>query len=108
MLGFVLTVLAGFIPVSITLPALLVIAMCGIALRLYLLSAVGWHHPAAGTKFLRLFPFVLTLDALWAACPLLVMPVLSPGFALAGVAGMAYLPFAQRTLIQSIYRTRPE
>src|SRR5439155_9662146 len=50
---------AGFVPVSITLPGLLVIAMCGIAVRFYLFSAVGWHHPAAGTKFLRLFPLVL-------------------------------------------------
>src|SRR6266850_696596 len=97
---------AGFVPVSITLPGLLIVAMCGIAVRFYLFSAVGWHHPAAGRKFLQLFPFVLTLDALWAACPLLAIQTLSPGVALAGVAGMAYLPFAQRTLIRSMYRLR--
>ena len=96
--------IAGFIPVSVTLPALLVIAMCGIASRLYFLSAVGWRHPDAGRKFLSVFPVVLALDALWAACPVLAEPVLGPGVALAGVAGMAYLPFAQRTLIRSVYR----
>jgi hypothetical protein len=95
---------AGFVPVSWTLPALLVLAMCGIAVRLYLLTSVGWRHPAAGAKFSTLFPFILVLDALWAASPLLVMDVLGSGVALAGVAGLAYLPFAQRTLIRSVYK----
>jgi len=95
---------AGFVPVSWTLPALLVLAMCGIAVRLYLLTSVGWRHPAAGAKFSTLFPFILVLDALWAASPLLVVDALGSGVALAGVAGLAYLPFAQRTLIQSVYK----
>ena len=94
----------GFVPVSLTFPAVLVLAMCGIAVRLYLLTSVGWQHPAAGAKFPTLFPFMLVLDALWSASPLLVMDVLGPGVALAGVAGLAYLPFAQRTLIQSVYK----
>jgi cholera toxin transcriptional activator len=96
---------AGFVPVSWTFPAVLVLAMCGIAVRLYLLTAVGWRHPAAGAKFATLFPFILVLDALWAASPLLVIDVLGSGVALAGVAGLAYLPFAQRTLIQSVYKS---
>jgi DNA-binding winged helix-turn-helix (wHTH) protein len=94
----------GFVPVGVTFPASLVIAMCGIAIRLYLLSSVGWRHPAAGRKFLRLFPLIFALDALWAACPLLAVPALGAGIALACVVGMAYLPFAQRTLIRSIYQ----
>jgi hypothetical protein len=44
------------------------------------------------------------LDALWAASPLLAARVIGTGMALAAVAGMAYLPFSQRTLINSIYR----
>jgi len=98
---------AGFVPVSVTFPAVLVIAMCGIAVRLYLLTAVGWQHPAAGHNFLRLFPFVFALDALWAVSPLLALEYLGPGPALAGAAGMAYLPFAQRTLIRSVYKKSP-
>jgi hypothetical protein len=94
---------AGFGPVRVTFPALLVIAMCGIAVRLYLLSTVGWKHPAGGAKFLRLFPAVFVLDELWAICPLLAAQTLGPGLALAGVAGMVYLPFSQRTLIRSVY-----
>ena len=94
---------AGFVPVSLTFPAVLVIAMCGIAIRLYLITAVGWRHPAARRRFLTLFPFLFIIDALWAACPLLAIAALGPGVALAGIVGLAYLPFAQRTLIQSIY-----
>lgn len=94
---------AGLAPVNVSLPAALVIAMCGIAVRLYLLSAVGWNHPAAGAKFLRLFPAIFILDALGAVSPLLAIRVLGPGIALAGIAAMAYLPFAQRTLMRSVY-----
>jgi len=97
-------VAVGFVPVTVTFPAVLVIAMCGIAVRLYLVTAVGWRHPAARGNFERLFPFMVILDGLWAACPLLAVDGVGAGVALAGVAGLAYLPFAQRTLIRSIYR----
>jgi hypothetical protein len=99
---------AGFVPVAITLPSAIVIAMCGIAVRIYLLSEVGWAHPEAGRNFRRLFPFLLVLDALWAASPLLAVPAIDLGTALAGVAGLAYVPFAQRTLILSIYPPRAD
>jgi DNA-binding winged helix-turn-helix (wHTH) protein len=98
---------ADFVSVRLTFPAVLVVAMCGIAVRLYLLSAVGWAHPAAGLKFRRLFPYLFVLDCLWAASPLLAFETLGPGVALAGVAGMVYLPFAQRTLMSSISGTSP-
>ncbi len=95
---------AGFAPVGVTFPTLIVAAMCGIAVRLYLITAVAWRHPAAGRNYIRLFPFVFVLDALWAASPILAAPALGIGIALAGSAGMAYLPFAQRTLIRGIYK----
>lgn len=93
---------AGFVPVSITFPTVLIVAMCGIAVRLYLVTAVGWKHPGSGKAFQTLFPFILILDALWAASPLLAAQAIGTGVALAGVAGLAYLPFAQRTLIRSM------
>jgi len=96
----------GLVPVRITVPVVLVIAMCGIAVRLYLITAVGWRHPAAGRNFRLLFPFAFILDALWAVTPLLAIESLGTGPALACVAGMAYLPFAQRTLMQSVYKKR--
>jgi hypothetical protein len=82
----------------------LVVATCGIAVRLYLLSSVGLNHPAAGAKFQRLFPALFILDTLWAASPLLLLGKIGYGLALGSIAPLAYLPFSQRTLVQSIYR----
>jgi hypothetical protein len=84
------------------LEAILVLAMVGIAIRLYLISAVGWNHPEAGKNFVRLFPGLVVFDGVWAAAPLLMIKkwqLLTLGF----VACMAYVAFAQRTLILSAY-----
>jgi hypothetical protein len=83
---------------------ILVLAACGIAVRLYLLSSVGLDHPHAGMKFRRLFWPLFGLDALWAASPLLLAPTIGFGLALGSVAALAYLPFAQRTLMLSVRR----
>ena len=83
----------------------LVLAMCGIAVRVYLISAVGWRHPHAGHRFIQLFPVILFLDGIWAAAPLLLWET-NIGLAFAGVALLAYVPFAQRTLIRTIYPRR--
>jgi DNA-binding winged helix-turn-helix (wHTH) protein len=100
-LGNVLSA-AGVKRVSITLGSVLLAGMCGIAVRIYLTTAVGWAHPNAGQQFRRLFPFLLMFDAMWAASPLLVEHKIGSGLALAGVVGLAYLPFAQRTLMVTI------
>ena len=97
----------GFTPVWFTIPLVIIMAMCGIAIRLYLLSAIGWAHPDAGHRFRSLFPALLLFDGLWAASPLLASQTIGVGIALAGVAGLAYVPFAQRTLMDSIYPTFP-
>ncbi len=85
------------------MPLLTVSAMCGIVVRLYLLSAVGLDHTATGVRFRRLFPALLVLDSLWATLPLLLAWKIGPGVALGLVAALAYLPFSQRTLIQKAY-----
>ena len=97
---------AGFPGAWVTLP--LVYMMCGIAVRIYLMSAVGWNHPDAGRKYHKIFLLLLVFDAIWAASPLLATEGLGSlrGLALAGVAGLAYLPFAQRTLVRCLYPTR--
>jgi DNA-binding winged helix-turn-helix (wHTH) protein len=92
----------GIDRVQFTSLLVIVTAMCGIAVRIYLLSEVGWAHPAAGRQFRRLFPLLLLFDALWAASPLLAARKIGLGLALVGVAGLAYLPFAQRTLMITI------
>jgi hypothetical protein len=91
------------LPARASLFATLMLAMCGIAVRVYLISAVGWRHPAAGRKFIVLFPILLVLDGIWAAAPLLLWRHVGLGLAFAGVALLAYVPFAQRTLIRAIY-----
>jgi hypothetical protein len=67
--------------------------MTGIAIRLFLISSVALSHNEAGRKFSRLFPVLLVFDAVWAVSPLLAVPPIPRGVALAGVAGLAYLPF---------------
>ena len=94
------------LPVALTFPAVVVTAMCGIALRLYILSSVALAHRAAGVQFRRLFPVVLVIDAFWAASPLLAASRITIGVALIGVAGMAYTPFSQRTLMRRLYPTQ--
>ena len=81
----------------------IILAVCGIAVRVYLISAVGWGHPAAGDKFHTLFPALLILDGFWAASPLLLWRHIGYGIAFTCVAMMAYVPFAQRTMIRSLY-----
>ncbi|MBI3934415.1 MAG: winged helix-turn-helix domain-containing protein [Acidobacteria bacterium] len=92
-------------PTGVLMPVLLALAMCGIAVRLYLLTSVGLDHPAAGEKYRKLFPVLFVMDTLWAVSPLLLVRKMGFGAALACVAALAYLPFAQRTLIGSVMRS---
>jgi cholera toxin transcriptional activator len=82
----------------------LVTAMAGIAVRLWLLSSVAFDHPRTGDKFLRIFPAILVLDTIWALAPFLAAPEIGIGLALAVTAALIYLPFSQRTLIRITYR----
>jgi len=87
---------------AVVAPVVTIVASCGIAVRLYLISAVALAHPDADIQFRRLFPALLIFDGAWAASPILIR-ALSPGVALAAAAGLAYLPFSQRTLVHRIY-----
>jgi cholera toxin transcriptional activator len=78
---------------------LLVTALIGIPLRLYLLSAAIFGYRRLPVKFLRLFPFVIILDELWALAPFLLMDEIGVGLALAATAALLYLPFSQRSLM---------
>jgi cholera toxin transcriptional activator len=83
--------------------AVLVTAGVGIPLRLYLISAVGFDYQRLEEKFLKLFPFLLALDELWAVAPFLLMQKIGLGAAFAASAGLLYLPFSERTLIRMAY-----
>ncbi len=87
----------------LAVPAVLVFALCGTAVRLYLLSALSLDYPDLGPKYRRLFPPALFLDIVWLVAPLLLFEKVGMGPALIFVAGLAYLPFTQRPLLFSAY-----
>jgi cholera toxin transcriptional activator len=78
---------------------LLVTALVGIPVRLYLLSAAIFGYRGLPAKFLRLFPFLLPLDELWALAPFLLVYEIGVGLALATTAALLYVPFSQRSLM---------
>jgi DNA-binding winged helix-turn-helix (wHTH) protein len=78
---------------------LITTAVVGIPIRLYLISAVGFHAPGLREKFPRLFPVVFLLDELWALAPFLILQQIGYGLALGLTAILLYTPFAQRSLI---------
>ncbi len=82
----------------------LVTACVGIAIRLYLFTAVSFDFRALGHKFRRIYPAVLPLDQLWALVPFLAIRDIGVGAAFAACAALLYLPFSERTLIRMSYR----
>jgi cholera toxin transcriptional activator len=76
-----------------------VTALAGIPVRLYLLSAAGFGYRGLTRRFLRLFPVLFPLDELWALAPFLDVNQIGIGFALAATAALLYVPFAQRSLL---------
>jgi len=85
--------------------AVLITASVGIAVRLYLLTAVLFDYPPLGWKFQRIFPLILVLDLVWALSPYLLMSMLGAGLATAACAALLYLPFSQRTLVRMAYQS---
>ena len=83
--------------------AVLVTAVLGIPVRLYLLMAFVFDYPKTGSKYMRLFPYVLILDLLWALAPFLLTDHIGIGLAFAATAALLYLPFSQRTLVRMSY-----
>jgi cholera toxin transcriptional activator len=78
---------------------LILTALVGIPIRLYLLSAVVFGYRGLPVKFLRIFPIVIPLDELWALAPFLLVDQIGIGLALAATAALLYLPFSQRSLM---------
>ena len=74
-------------------------ALVAIPVRLFLVVAMTFDFPQFPDKFQRLFPFLLILDLLWALSPFLLIHHINVGVALAMIAALVYLPFAQRSLV---------
>jgi hypothetical protein len=78
---------------------LVISAVVGLPIRLYLSSAVVFDLSGLTHKFHRLFAVTLPLDEMWALSPFLLAPQIGVGLALAATAALIYVPFAQRTLL---------
>lgn len=78
---------------------LIVTAVVGIPIRLYLISAAAFKAPGLKTKFSRLFVVIFPLDELWALAPFLLAQQIGYGLALGLTAILLYAPFAERALI---------
>ncbi len=79
-------------PAVLILTVLIATAAAGIPIRLYLLSAVGFNYSGLAGKFLKLFPFLLPLDELWALAPFLIVHQIGTGAAIGATAALLYLP----------------
>ncbi len=82
----------------------MVTAMVGIPLRLFLFFAVSFDFGQLGEKYRRLFPVLLGMDFLWALAPLLMVQRIGVGLAFAVMAALLYLSYGQRTLVRMAYR----
>ncbi len=94
--------LSLILPVRKLAVYVVVCALCGSAFRLYLLSAAAFDYPNTGRLFKRLFPGILLIDLAWSASPILLFYRLGE-FILLFVAGLAFLPFSQRSLLRAAY-----
>ena len=81
------------------LTVLIVTAAIMIPVRAFVLSMILFRAPGARRKFLKIWPFLLLLDELWALSPFLLLHHINYGLALSCTALLVYSPFAQRSLV---------
>jgi serine/threonine protein kinase len=78
------------------------IALIGTCVRLYVLAGIGLDFADLGRKYRRLFPASLVLDLAWS--PVAFLLSMKVGLlALLFFVALAYLPFTQRPLLFSAY-----
>ena len=70
-----------------------------IPVRVFVVCMVLFRAPRAKEKFLKLWPFLLVADALWALSPALLLHHINVGLAIACMTLLVYSPFAQRALV---------
>ena len=93
----------GVIGVAWLFMSILLSAVIGIPMRLYLLTAAAFDYRKLGANFHRLWPAVFFFDLLWALSPFLLTHVIGFGLAFGACAALLYVPFSQRTLIRMTY-----
>lgn len=82
----------------------LVTALVGVAVRLYLITAMAFDYHLLGEKYRILFPALFLLDMIWALAPCLLADRMGWGLALGACAALIYMPFAQRVLMKMTQR----
>jgi len=85
---------------------IMLVAVVGIAVRLYVLTALAFDYRGLGEDFHRMFLLFLIVDEVWALSPLLVAYKIGMGLAIAATVALAFLPFSQRTLMRMGYRSQ--
>lgn len=70
-----------------------------IPVRAFVFCAALFRAPGVCGKFLKMWPWLLVADVLWALSPFLLLHHISIGLALACMALLVYSPFAQRALM---------
>jgi len=83
----------------VVLDAIMITAAILIPVRAFVLTAVLFHAPRTQGKFLKIWPFLLIFDELWALSPFLLLHHINFGLALSCTALLVYSPFAQRSLV---------
>lgn len=84
---------------AVALDVLMVTAAILIPLRAFLFFAAVFHAPRMRANFLRVWPFLLIFDLLWALSPFLLLHHINFGLALSCTVLLVYSPFAQRSLV---------
>ncbi len=83
---------------TVLFDGMIVTAAALIPVRAFLLCGVVFHAPRIRQKFVKIWGFLMPLDALWALSPFLLHHI-NYGLALACTTLLVYSPFAQRSLI---------
>jgi DNA-binding winged helix-turn-helix (wHTH) protein len=80
---------------------LTIVASAGVLIpvRVFVVCMVMFRAPRARQKFLKLWPFLLAMDVLWALSPALLLHHINLGLAIACMTLLVYSPFAQRSLV---------
>ena len=89
-------------PLSYARTAFLVIVASAavlIPVRVFFVCMVLFRAPRAREKFLRMWPFLLVMDLVWALSPALLLHHINLGLAIAAMTLLVYSPFAQRALM---------
>jgi DNA-binding winged helix-turn-helix (wHTH) protein len=80
------------------------LALVGVAVRLYLITAVALDHPQTGRQYGRLRVALFALDEISALAPLLLLEATGLPIALILIPVLAYAPFSQGTLMRTAYK----